>query len=426
MNIFDIKRKWEEFQAKREQKKRKASAENESENQTEYTTEEPNLESQIDIESATQEEEYDATAASSADTEAAKQAGNDDTIDLREIGRRLWKKKWWFVTIMPIAAILSAIVIMDVPRTYSTSTTMAPEVDNPVSSGGALSSIAASFGFDMSSVQSTDAISPTLYPDLMEDNGFVASLFNIRVSTVDHTVDTTYYAYMRYHQKQSWLSAQGDTIAKKMQKMFPKSNDEFKGNSSKSEFNPYFLSKKDDGIVNKMRDDISINVDKKTGVISISAKAQDPLVCQTLADSVRERLQDFIIKYRTSKARRDVEYYQKLADDARAEYEKTRRLYAKTADENLDVILESEKSKIEDLENTMQMQYNTYTAMNTQLEAARAKLRQYTPVFTVVKGADVPIKATSPKRMIFVAFWVFMSFFIVAFFSIKNLLFKGK
>ena len=55
----------------------------------------------------------------------------------------------------------------------------------------------------------------------------------------------------------------------------------------------------------------------------------------------------------------------------------------------------------------MQMQYNTYTAMNTQLEAARAKLRQYTPVFTMVKGADVPIKATSPKRMIFVAFCVF-------------------
>lgn len=335
------------------------------------------------------------------------------------------EEKWWFVALLPVAAVVSAIIIVDVPRTYTTSTTMAPEIENPVSSGGALSSIAASFGFDMSAVQSTDAISPTLYPDLMEDNGFVASLFNIRVVTADKSVDTTYYAYMRYHQDQSWLSQQGDTIMKKIEKMFPKSNNEFKGNTSKSQFNPYFLSKKDDGIVNKMRDDIGISVDKKTGVISITATAQDPLVCQTLADSVRERLQNFIIKYRTNKARRDVEYYEKLANDARAEYEKTRRLYAKTADENLDVILESEKSKIEDLENTMQMQYNTYTAMNTQLEAARAKLRQYTPVFTMVKGADVPIKATSPKRMIFVAFCVFLTFFIIAFFSVKDLLFKA-
>lgn len=79
-----------------------------------------------------------------------------------------------------------------------------------------------------------------------------------------------------------------------------------------------------------MRDDIGISVDKKTGVISITATAQDPLICQTLADSVRERLQNFIIKYRTNKApRRGV--LQKLANDARAEYEKTRRLYASRA-----------------------------------------------------------------------------------------------
>lgn len=422
MNIFDIKRKWLAFQQKREEKKRKASAENEAEDNIENAAEADNT---AESEVATDNQET-AKQAGQKTGKAASKANEEDTIDLREIGSRLWKKKWWFASLLPVAAVLSAIVIVDVPRTYTTSTTMAPEVENPVASGGALSSIAASFGFDMSSVQSTDAISPTLYPDLMEDNGFVANLFDIRVATADKQVDTTYYAYMRYHQKQSWLAQQGDTISKKLKKLFPKQDTDFKGNTSKTEFNPYFLSKKDDGIVNKMRDNIAISVDKKTGVISISATAQDPLVCQTLADSVRERLQDFIIRYRTSKARRDVEYYEKLTDDARAEYEKTRRLYAKTADENLDVVLESEKSKIEDLENTMQMQYNTYTAMCTQLEAARAKLRQYTPVFTVVKGADVPIKATGPKRMIFVAFWVFFTFFIIAFFSVKDLLFKSK
>lgn len=422
MNIFDLKRKWLAFQQKREEKKRAASAENEAEDNIEDAAEADNT---AENEGATDDQET-AKQAGQKTGKAASKANEEDTIDLREIGSRLWKKKWWFATLLPVAAVLSAMVIVDVPRTYTTSTTMAPEVENPVASGGALSSIAASFGFDMSSVQSTDAISPTLYPDLMEDNGFVANLFDIRVATADKQVDTTYYAYMRYHQKQSWLAQQGDTIAKKFKKLFPKQDTDFKGNTSKTEFNPYFLSKKDDGIVNKMRDNIAISVDKKTGVISISATAQDPLVCQTLADSVRERLQDFIIQYRTSKARRDVEYYEKLTDDARAEYEKTRRLYAKTADENLDVVLESEKSKIEDLENTMQMQYNTYTAMCTQLEAARAKLRQYTPVFTVVKGADVPIKATGPKRMIFVAFWVFFTFFIIAFFSVKDLLFKSK
>ena len=356
-----------------------------------------------------------------------REQNKEDIIDLREVWASIKKRKKWFFIALPIAFALSTLIILSVPRTYTTSTTMAPEVENSVSSSsGSLSSIATSFGFDMSNVQSTDAISPMLYPDLMGDNGFVANLFNIRVTTADKTVDTTYYAYIRYYQKQYWFSKLWTNIIKNIKELFSKSKDNIKEATPSKRFNPYYLSKIDNEIIDKMRENIGVNVDKKTGVISISAKAQDPLVCKILADSVRERLQDFIIKYRTSKARHDVEYYEKLTRDARKEYEKTRHLYATTADENQDVLLESEKSKIEDLENTMQLQYNTYTAMNTQLEAARAKLRQYTPVFTVVKGAEVPIKASSPKRMFFVAFWVLISFFIVAFFSIKDLLFKGR
>ena len=78
---------------------------------------------------------------------------------------------------------------------YSTETKMAPEAENQ-SSGGALSSLASSFGFDLSNVQSNDAITPLLYPELMDDNGFVAGLFDIKVSSKDGKINTTYYDYM--------------------------------------------------------------------------------------------------------------------------------------------------------------------------------------------------------------------------------------
>lgn len=351
----------------------------------------------------------------------------NDTIDLRDIAALLWKKKWKFAIGILLVGFLSAWYIFSVPRFYETSTTMAPEAEDPTAKGGTLSSIASSFGVDLSQGQSSDAITPTLYPDLMNDNKFVTDLFGIRVVTADNSVDTTYYSYLKNHQKTSFVDKEKNAITNALMNLIPKPKDQFKGNSNTSEFNPYYLSKDDNDIVDAIRGSISIDVDKKTGIISISAKAQDPLVCQTLADSVRSRLQNFIIAYRTSKARRDVEYYQNLANDARAQYEKTRRKYGQMADENLDVILESEKSKIEDVENTMQLQYNTYTAMNTQLEAARAKLRQYTPVFTIVQGAAVPIKPAGPKRIIFIIAWTFVAFFVMAcWFSRKIILGKDK
>ena len=50
----------------------------------------------------------------------------------------------------------------------------------------------------------------------------------------------------------------------------------------------------------------------------------------------------------------------------------------------------------------MQLKYNTYTTLMTQYQAAKAKVQERTPAFTVVKGAAVPIKPAGPKRMIFV------------------------
>ena len=68
----------------------------------------------------------------------------------------------------------------------------------------------------------------------------------------------------------------------------------------------------------------------------------------------------------------------------------------------MDIVLESVLSKQTDLENDMQLKFNAYTAMVTQLQAAEAKLRERTPAFTTLQGASVPVKPAKPRRMIFV------------------------
>ena len=184
--------------------------------------------------------------------------------------------------------------------------------------------------------------------------------------------------------------------------------------------NPYMLSKKQDDVASAIRKGISISIDKKTAVITISTEAQDPLVCKTLADSVKERLQVFITNYRTRKARVDEQYYKTLASEAKREYERARQLYGSYADANTDVVLTSMRAKQEDLENEMQLKYNAYTAMTTQYQAAKAKVQERTPAFTVVKGAAVPIKATGPKRMIFVLGMLILAFILSTLYIIKD------
>ena len=318
-----------------------------------------------------------------------------EVIDLRLMFQKIWQRKMLFVKVLPIVFILSCLYIICIPRYYTSDTKMAPEMENSMS-GGTLGSIASSFGIDLGDMQTTDAITPLLYPDLMEDNKFVCDLFNIQVESQDGEIKTSYYEYLKKHQKSPWWSK---TLAPVKKLFAPKENSAV--NKSK-QLNPYLLSRNDNAIIEKIRQDITLNTDKQTGVITINTKAQDALICKTLADSVRTKLQSFITDYRTSKARIDLDYYKKLMEEAKASYERARRLYGSYADANSEVVLESYRAKQNDLENDMQLKYNNYTAMVTQYQAAKAKVQERTPAFTMIKGASVPIKPTGPKRMIFV------------------------
>lgn len=335
---------------------------------------------------------------------------NDKTqvIDLRLIIKKILEHKIGFILTFAISAVFSSIYITSFPRYYSTDTQLAPEINNSAESGG-LSSIASSFGLDMGKINTLDAITPLLYPELMKDNKFLSSFFNIKVKTQDGKLETNYYEYLSKYQKKSYLFSS-----------FSKSKDSLSLNIPNQNINPYVLNKEQDKIIKSIAENIKLTVDSKTGVITIKATAQDPLVSKTLADSVRSILQSFITAYRTNKARADVAYYTKLSQDAKAAYEKARQVYGSYSDANSEVILESYRSKQEDLENDMQLKFNTYSQLSQQLQTARTKLREKTPAFTILKGASVPTMPEGPKRMVFVLSITILSLVIFIFILLRK------
>ena len=325
-----------------------------------------------------------------------------DVIDLRLLWAKIKERKRLFYITLPIAFVLSSLYILCIPRSYDTDVKLAPETESPLP-GGALGSLASSFGFDLSNIESTDAISPLLYPDLMDDNGFVSKFFNFKVVSADGTINTNYHDYLLKHQKAPWWS----NLIEWVKSLFPKKEEGVSGNG---EYNPYVLSRTEDELIKKIQGNVKLSTDKKTGVITIQVRDQDKLICKTIADSICSQLQEFITNYRTNKARVDLKYYTKLAADAKQDYERARQRYGSYSDANMDVVLESYRSKQEDLENDMQLRFNAYSTINTQLQAAKAKVQERTPAFTILKGAEVPVKPSSPKRMIFVLGMTFVAF----------------
>lgn len=70
----------------------------------------------------------------------------------------------------------------------------------------------------------------------------------------------------------------------------------------------------------------------------------------------------------------------------------------------------------------MQLKYNAYSTLSNQLQIAKAKLQERTPVFTLIKGAVVPTKPDSPKRMKFVLIMTFMAFLATSIYVLRDII----
>ena len=343
-----------------------------------------------------------------------------DVIDLIDVYRQLKARKRVFFIVLPLVFVLSCVWILPQPRYYSCSVKLAPETTGEDVAGN-LSSIASQFGVNLGGA-SQDAIYPLLYPELVESNEFIIGLLGIQVKTADGQTSTDYYTYMTKKQKQNPLTAPFRSAKSAVQKWLS-SDDGYAGRKQGGRVDAFMMSKKDFDLVSELKNKIVCDVDKKTEVISITVQDQDPLVCATMADSVRDHLQRFITSYRTNKARIDVEHYRTLAAEAKRAYDKSVRVYSAYCDANQDVTLQSFISKRDELENEMQLKFNTYSAMRTQLEAMNAKLQEKTPAFTTLQNATVPVKPAGPKRMIFVIGMCLFATFVTALWLSRKSLF---
>lgn len=338
------------------------------------------------------------------------------TIDIGLLAKRLYaRRRLFFFKVWPITFVVACFYILCIPRYYSSEAKLAPEMGG-ANGGGMLGSLASSFGFNLGDMETTDAINPMLYPDLMEDNGFVTDMFPIRVKSSDGEIDTDYYTYLTSFQKVPWWSHVIKAISEAIGSMLPISDEE-KENAARgsgSQRSPYWLTKKEHATAEAVRGCIHISMNEKTGTISIQTQAQDPLVAKTLADSVQAHLQQFITDYRTNKARIDVEHYEQLAKKARHQYDSICSVYARYLESNTNIILPRYQTAMENLQKDMQMKYTTYTSIMAQLETAKAKLQERTPAFTQLKGAAVPLRPAGPKRMLFVIFMLILATVVTA------------
>lgn len=332
---------------------------------------------------------------------------DDQEIDLLELAMKLWNQKKKILIWCFIGAILGLVVAFSIPREYTTDVKLAPEIGGNQKAGGSLGAMAAMVGLGTGTQAGGDAVNPTLYPDVVSSVPFLVGLFNVPVEDIDGEKKETLREYVEDDLKSPWWSVIIGLPFKLIGML--SSNDEDEPDPNKP-IDTFHLTRTEDGVVKALQARINASVDTKTSVITISVMMQDPLISATIADTVVHRLQEYITEYRTNKARKDLEYAELLNKEAQDNYYKAQQKYADYLDRNNGLIIHSAMTTRERLQNEATLAFNLYNQTSQQVQLAKAKVQENTPVYATVSPATVPIKPTSPRKPLILVGFVFLAF----------------
>lgn len=129
----------------------------------------------------------------------------EEEIDLLELALKVWAERKWILKCCGYAVIVGLVIAFSIPKEYTATATIAPELSDG-KSGGGLSSLAAMAGFNINTSSGADAIYPDLYPDIVSSTPFITGLFNIPVKDLEGKIDTTLYCYLDEYQRSPWWS----------------------------------------------------------------------------------------------------------------------------------------------------------------------------------------------------------------------------
>lgn len=337
------------------------------------------------------------------------EGGEEDevTIDWMALIRRIFAIRRKLYLAAAVGLVAGVIIALSIPKQYTVSVTLSPEMGSG-KSGGGLSSLAASF-LGGGGSDSPDALNATLAPDIVASTPFLLELFDARVRTADGKVDTTLVAYLDEQSAPWWsyiLRAPGMAVGG-IKSLLGGNKEELPADSLAG--GSIELSEEEAGKLQSLRQSVQAEVEKKTAITTLTVTLQDPKVTATVADSVVSKLQQYITAYRTRKAKEDCRYLEQLYRERQAEYYEAQQRYANYVDANSNVVFQSTLAERERLQNDMSLAYQVYSQVAQQLQVARAKVQEEKPVFAVVEPAVVPRNPSGTSRKVIVLGLVFLA-----------------
>lgn len=333
----------------------------------------------------------------------------EQEIDLVELIQKLWHNRWLIVKITIVFMVLGLLVALFSPKVYTASCDVVPQTsDNSKSSQ--MSSLAKLAGINLSQGEGTPTLSPYVYENILKSTKFKKELMQTEINFEKADRPVSFYEY--YTSEEFNKPTVVDYVLKYTIGLPGVIMGAIRGEQPEPDYSSAeggakieSLTKDEYKVLSLLGESVMLSLDDKKGYVSITVNMPEPLAAAQLAQATLNLLQEYITVFKVEKVQSNLDFVQERYNEVKRDFEDVQARRARYRDANHNTIKNQARIEQERLEAEYQLAMNIYSELAMQLEQAKIKVKETTPILTVINPVTVPYKKSKPQRaMILMAF----------------------
>lgn len=332
----------------------------------------------------------------------------EDEIDLLDLFNTFWNGRKTIIRFVIIFGSIGFLIAIFSPKEYQASTIVVPQTSNN-KLGGSLGGLAAIAGINLGGGDS-EGVPPSLYPKIVQSIPFQKALLEVPLKFSDLEKKITYKNYYTDYIKNSFsykIKEYSIGLPRKLIGLFSGKKEALL-QISETQDSIYVVSKEEKELFDLLQSQLIVNVNDKEGFIQISFSMPEALPAAQMTKKSQDLLQKAITKFKIQKVQEQYNFIEDRYNEVKKEFIKKQSILANFRDKNQGLILSRSQSYLEQLQSDYNLVYGVYSELAKQLEAQKIKLKENTPVFTILEPVSVPVMKSKPKRALILIVWIIL------------------
>ncbi len=338
------------------------------------------------------------------DPEIHTDVPQEDEIDLLEIIKFLWDSRRTILIIMAAFIGIGLFVALLSTPQYKVQASILPEIQQRAGgSSDLLRQLAGRTGLRLSA-EGYEALRPDLYPRVLSSTPFFYSLLDKEIETSELSEPITVQAYVEGHMRGNPVLG----FARRYTIGLPRTVLGWVRSVGRSKEPPPdivaalpaipAITRAEYSAIGALRGRIQSDMDMQAWVISVSAEFPDPLAAAHIAELAVQYLNDYVVEYKTEKAKKDLLFIEERYKEKQAEFFEAQQRLARFQDANRNIVSAAVRTEEQRLQHQYTLAFGLYNELAARLEDARIRVQEETPVLKMLEPVQVPRERSRPKR----------------------------